>query len=314
MTWRETISIRFRIAWKCVGIILHDKSLLVFPLISMTFTLTILGFFYLTVGPDKMQLMLNTLRNEQGVQTINVGYYGALGIALFLIAALATAMNFALTACTRISLEGHDSKLRDGFTIAIRRLPAIFVWSLLSITLGLLWTLLDQERRSSTFLRRRFGNTWNNMTMLVAPVAILENTNIASAVWRSKSLMQETWGRNLSARFGTFWFVVALNLPLIAKYVALRYSGLGLTLPFVEIALVYFSCTIILAQTTKAVLRVVLYRFAADNEVARGFDRPLLEEVFESYVLVKKAVDHPRRPEPLKPALPEPEASSVAAH
>jgi hypothetical protein len=258
----------------------------------MISAITILGFFYLTVGPDKMQLMLNTLRNEQGVQTLNVGYYGALAIALYVLASLATAMNFALAVCTRISIEGGDSKLWDGFGTVMKRLPAILIWSVLSLTLGLLWTLLDQERRSSAFLRRRFGNTWSNMTMLVAPVVMLEKRNVVAAIWRSRTMMRETWGRNLEARFGTFWFIAVLNIPLVIKYATLSFAGTGLTLPFAEIGLIYFACTIILAQTTKAVLRVVFYRFAAEGAVSEGFDRELLEESFESYVLVKKVLDH----------------------
>lgn len=274
------LGFRFHIAVKCLGIIRADKSILFFPFASMVFACTILSFFYFTVGPDKLQLMLNTLRNEQGVQTINAGYYGSLAVAFFLIVTLATAMNFALAACIRIRLDGEDSKVWDGIAVVLRRLPAILAWSVISITLGALWTLLDQERRSSSYLRRKFGNTWQNMSMLTVPIAVFENRNIFSALLRSRTLVNDTWGRNVSARFGFVWFVVILSLPLLFKFIILQVSGVGITLPFAEIALLYFACALILAGTAKSILKVVLYRFAAEGTISEGFDREALEGAF----------------------------------
>jgi len=281
MTFKQATRHRLFIALKCAGIIFTHKSLVIFPCISMSFACTVLGFFYFTVGPDKMQLMLNTLRNEQGVQTINVSYYGALAVALYLVVALATAMNFALINCISIGLDGKNARILEGLTAAGRRLPAVFAWSILSITLGALWTLFDQERRSSVFLRRRFGNTWNNMSMLAVPITVLENQNIVTAVLRSRMLLQDTWGRNVSASFGTIWFLVILNFPLLIKYIFLRMSGMGITLPFAEFALLYIACTLILTQTAKAVFKVVLYRFAAKGVASGGFDRETLECAFQ---------------------------------
>lgn len=276
------MKLRLRIVARCASVILADRTLVVFPFISMSFAVTTLCFFYFTVGPDKMQLMLNTLRNEQGVQTLNLGYYGALATALFLVVSLATAMNFALVNCIRISLDGHKSRIWDGISVVLKRVPAILVWSFLAITLGLLWTLFDQERRSSAVLRRRFGNTWNNMSILTVPVAVLENRNIFGAIARSKTMVQDTWGRNLTAQFGSLWFVAILSIPLIVKYALLWFSGTGLTLPFAEFALVYFACSVILAQTAKAIFKIVLYRYASEGVVTAGFDLDSLKGAFWS--------------------------------
>ena len=58
MTFKERMTIRFRLAKSCVGVILRDKSLLVFPLVSMVSAFTILGFFYLTVVTPSNLLLL----------------------------------------------------------------------------------------------------------------------------------------------------------------------------------------------------------------------------------------------------------------
>ena len=211
------IGLRLRIVGGCARVIFIDKTLLFFPCVSMITACVTLCFFYFTVGPDKMQLMLNTLRNEAGVQTINVGYYGALAVAIYLVVALATAMNFALAACIRITLDGQDSGIWDGIGVILRRIPSIFIWSLVSITLGAIWTIFDQERRSSAFLRRRFGNTWNCMSMLTVPVVVLEGRNIFGAVLRSRSLVKEVWGTGITANFGSLLFVLILSVPLMFK-------------------------------------------------------------------------------------------------
>lgn len=291
MNFLHSILLGFRLGQRSLAIIWRDKSLLVFPFISLTVALLIFGNFYLTVGPDKMQLMLNTLRNEQGVQTINFGYYIALIVAMLFITIVATAMNFALAACTYISIqENRDSKLRDGFSVATRRAAGIALWSLFSMTLGVFFTLLDEFRRSSMFVRRNLGGTWQNITMLTIPIAVIEGRNLIASSLKSRRMMRETWGSNLSARFGTAWFILLLNTPLIVKYITLQTSGVGLTLLFTEVALVYFACTIIVAQTAKAVLRVVLYRFAETGEAYHGFSHELLASAFESHVVTIHAL------------------------
>ena len=280
MTILHVLKLRLRIVAKCAGVILSDKSLLFFPFVSMAFASILLCFFYFTVGADKMQLMLNTLRNEQGVQSLNLGYYGALAVALYLVVAMTTAMNFALSACVGISLEGQDSKVWDGISLAIRRIPAIFIWSLLSLTLGLVWTLLDQERRSSSFLRRKFGNTWNNMSMLTVPATVFEDRNVVSSVLRSRSLVSDTWGTRIHARFGSLWIVLILCSPLLIKYFLILIYGSGVSLPFAEFSLIYVACALIMAETARGIFKVALYRYAVDGQISKGFDKETLEEAF----------------------------------
>ena len=303
---RESFKLQFRVVAKSARFIFAHKNFLFFPFASMAFASTVLSFFYFTVGPDKMQLMLNTLRNEQGVQTINASYYGALAVALYLIVAFSTAMNLALTACIRLGLEGEQATIWDGLTAAVRRAPAVFLWSAVSLSVGALWTLFDQERRSSAILRRRFGNTWSIISTLTVPVAVSERRNVFSALFRSRTLMHATWGENVSARFGTFWLVAMLSVPLWVKYILLKLAGTGITLPFAEFVLVYIACSLILAQTAKAIFKVVLYRFAAEGVVVEGFDRRTLEDAFVNHDSPKPSRSLASR-NPAVDAVPQPE-------
>ncbi len=275
------ILIGWRLSLSSIRYVLHDKSLLYFPLTSSFLVLLTLTLFYIAVGPDKMKLIINTRFNDLGVQYINYGYYFVALLAYLGLAIVTMLMNAALVACADRTMLGEDTSYKQGLFAAFRRAFGVIPWALISSTIGLLFTLLDQERRCSQVLRNWFGASWSTLTYFVLPVMVIDRRNVISAFSHSKKLMQQTWGENLQPRFGLFWLLLLLNTPLLFAALILYFSEWSFNNAIVLLMMLYVGITILLAQTARAVLNVSLHHFAS-NRVVESFNMNLLRDAFRS--------------------------------
>lgn len=276
------IAYGWKLGIKSVGVVFKDKTLMLFPLASMTCAAITIGLIYIAVGPDKWHLVLNTEVNDRGVQLINQGYYIVVLIAYLGIAFVTVFFNVALMGSTDISMSERDSKFRDGFNIAVRSIPSILIWSVLSSTVGVIVSILDREKHISKLLRKVLGAAWSILTYFTVAVVVLEKRFIFPAMHRSVNVMTETWGENLGAQFGLRWFLILFNVPLLGLYAATWYLTDRWYDLIVVLGVGYFAFTIVLAQTVKSVLTVILYKFATKDEVPEGWNRALLQEAFVS--------------------------------
>lgn len=280
MHFWQRIGLGWQLGKRSLWVVWNDKTLLAFPFLTIVcYALTVL-MFHLSVGPDKLQFFINTLRNEEGVQHINWDYYVAALVAYLALAVISTFFNVALVGCTHISLGERDSKFGDGFRVAFHHVISIIVWALVSSTIGLLLNLLDRERHSARPLRRILGMAWSVMTYFVVPFMVVENTNLFNAFRHSPKIMRDTWGENLGVQFSIFWFNVLLNVPLLLVSLALFIFGFTLNTFWMAMGITYLLLTIVIAQTAKSVLTVVLYKYAVDNAVPNGFEDAPLEAAF----------------------------------
>lgn len=260
-------------------VVLRDKTLLWFPLMSMGVTMLTVWMFYLSAGNDKMMFIVNTQVNAVGQQSLNYGYYATVFIAYLCLYGFAVYCNTALVACAHISMTERDSKFRDGVQAATRNLPSIIIYSLLSSTIGTLLSLLDREKHLSRIIRAVVRSGWSLLTYFVIPVMVIERRFIFSALPRSGQIMSQTWGEALSAHFGLGWFLLLLNIPT-ACFFAYEYY-VGVVMPFSSaLVLSWLLFTLILGTTAKNVLTVVLYLYATTGEAPKGWKAEALQNAF----------------------------------
>lgn len=260
-------------------VVLRDKTLLAFPLLSMGMTLLTVWMFYLAAGNDKMMFIVNTQVNAVGQQYLNVGYYVTVFIAYLCLHGFAIYCNAALVACAHISMTERDSKFRDGVQAATRALPSIIIYSLLASTIGTLLSLLDREKHLSRIIRTVVRSGWSLLTYFVIPVMVIERRFIVSALPRSGQIMSQTWGEALSAHFGLGWFLLLLNIPT-ACFFAYEYY-VGVVMPFSSALVIsWLLFTLILGTTAKNVLTVVLYLYATTGEAPKGWKAEALQNAF----------------------------------
>ena len=289
MSFIQRLGNGLSLSGRSLVVVVRDKSLLWFPLMSTAMTLLTVWMFYLAAGNDKMMFIVNTQVNAVGQQSLNYGYYATVFIAYLALYGFGVFCSTALVACAYISMTERDSKFRDGIQMAARNLPSLIVFSLFSSTIGVLLSLLDREKHLSRFIRSVLHSGWSLLTYFVIPVIVIEKKNVFSALRRSGQIMEQTWGETLSARFGLGWFLLILNIPTIGFFFYETFTGTLLP-GFSALALSWVLFTVILGTTAKNVLTVVLYLYATSGEAPKGWNAEALRNAF-GVVTVAPAVE-----------------------
>ena len=133
-------------------------------------------------------------------------YCGASFITIF--------FNCALAACVQLRFAGEDPTLGDGLRRAAARVHTIFLWSLVSATVGQLIRLVETRAGWTGRLLMGFaGLSWGMATYLVVPVLVMEDAGVMDSVRRSASLLRQTWGEQLVSGLAFGWLVLLYAIP-----------------------------------------------------------------------------------------------------
>lgn len=280
MSFGERIEIGWRLGTRAIGYVMRDKSLIFFPLVSWSVLLLVMLTFYVAAGPDKLRIFVNTRVNEIGVEYFNWGYYWTVFFAYLCVFYVAELCGVALTKCAEETMEGVDTKFRDGVRAASHRLISTALWTLLASTFGILFTILDQERRCSRLIRNVLGAPWRVVTYFVIPVMVLEDVNLLRALRRSPQLLSQTWGERPAPHLGLGWVGLLFTAPplLILVFLGYLYPEWRSLLILVGFAVIVLAGLTL--QTARTILMVVLYKYAAGQQIPSNFSMEFLEKAF----------------------------------
>jgi len=280
MSFKERVQIGWRLGSRAIAYVARDKSLLFFPLFSWLVLLGVMLAFYVAAGPDKLRIFVNTRVDNIGVEYINWGYYWVVLAAYIFVFYIAELCSVALTKCAEETMDGVDTKFRDGMYAASHRLISTAVWTLLAATVGIVLTVLDQERRCSRVIRNVLGAPWRVVTYFVVPVMVLEDVNLLRALRRSPQLLGETWGETPAPHLGLGWVGFLFAAPPFVLLVVLGYLYPGWNWLFVLLGIFLIVLTGLTLQTARTILMVVLYKYAAGQQIPSSFSQEFLEKAF----------------------------------
>lgn len=256
-----------------------DRSLVIFPLLS---------FICAAVACELVAGVGVVISQAVGVPWVVVPFLvAALYAAIFCI----VYFNVALAGAARLSIEGRDTKLRDGLAVARQRRGVIAEWALLQLGLGLLISVLggllgggeDGGHSPATSLVTSIaGAAWSVVSFFVIPVLALEGLNPRAALKRSLSLVREHWGEGLagSVGIGGIVFLVAV-LPLMAMSVgADALASSSLSAAAYAVVVVAVVATLALGSALGVIFRVELYRYATEGKLTGRFTQPDIDAAF----------------------------------
>jgi len=285
---------RLRNSWDlfntCLYVLSHDRELLLFPLLSGTALVLVLGSFAAGLFGTGMweSLRLGAL-SEPDTPLLTPENLPALLVAfLFYFATylVVTFFNAGLVAAARIRLAGGDPTVRDGLAAAARRLGAIVGYCGLAATVGLLLRLLESRSRSTGRVAAGLlGMAWSLATYLVVPVLVIEGRGPLGALRRSAALLGQTWGEQIVANIGfgllgTLLFLPGLILLALGAWLGHALGGwsAGLVLGVV-LAGIYWLALAIVLSALRGIYTAALYAYATHSDV-RDFPDDLLAGAF----------------------------------
>src|SRR5258706_13802379 len=216
------------ILFKCsVSVVLQNKKLLVFPVLSFVCTLVILAF---VITPVAFQRTGYHLSQGQHWKAVGQSLFMAktvvahardgsttmtrvtpkplaigVGASVYLVAMfLATFFNVAFFHQILQALRGSAVSVRAGLQFAVSRLKAIFLWSLFAGLIGLLIKTLEERLEVvGQIVLRIVGTAWSLASVFVIPVLIVEpGANPINVLRKSASTLKKTWGESLAGYVG----------------------------------------------------------------------------------------------------------------
>lgn len=259
----------FRLAKASWAVVRSDKELLLLPIFS---------FFGIIAVSVVFGLGMVGIGLPQQGQSASPLFY-VLGFAFYVAVAFVTIFfNAAVIATAMKRLKGEDAKISDGIALAKQHLGQIFVWALITATVGMI--LRSLQERAGWIGRIVFGFlgvAWNVITFFVTPVLLYEDLGAVDAIKRSASLFKQRWGEQLvgNATIGIAIVIVAIPVMVVG-------AGLFVVSPIVGgiFLTVAFGLLIAIGAALSGVFNAALYRYATTGETSGAFTEEDLNASF----------------------------------
>ncbi len=274
------IKTSWQIAKQCWRVLLLDKELLIFPLLSTGALLLVMASF---LAPLWGSGLLSGAEHDPDAD------YNSVLLAVYLAYYLASYFviiffNSALVTCALIRLRGGDPTIGDGLRAAAKCLPAILGWSLLSAVVGMVIQSIEERVGIlGRFIVGFIGIAWAIASYFVIPVIVTENVGPIQALKRSAAIIKKTWGETLTAQVGLSVLVFAAGLvtaALMAGGGAVMATSPALGGSLMALGFVWIFTAVVVGATLHAILTAALYLYAADGKVPQNFDNELLQNAF----------------------------------
>lgn len=279
------ISNGWNLARQSWNVLMLDKELLLFPIISGFSCLLVMASFIVPLfvaGGFDAVISENGLR--EGV-TENPLIYIVTFLFYFVNYFVITFFNSALMACAVIRFKGGDPTVVDGLNAASKRIPQIAGWAFLAATVGMILKVIEsRSERVGEIVAGLLGAAWSITTFFVVPVLVVEKTGPIDSFKRSFSIIRKTWGEALTANFGigfiSFLASVVAFIPIVGGgYLLVT----GMTVPGIALIVVGILSLILISlihATLDSIVVAALYLYASEGEVESHFDNRLLRNAF----------------------------------
>jgi hypothetical protein len=186
MVWRASLTI-----------IKREKSMLFFPLLAALFSL---GLIVAMLFPLIISAVLDgVISPEAKLLSNTIVFIIYLGLSF-----IATFFNVCVVYVASHELLGKKAGFSSALSFAFSRLHLIFLWSLVSATVGMLLYLIEQfaqklplvGRVIVIILEKIMGLMWSLISLFVVPSLVIDGVGPFAALKKSVQVLKKTWGES----------------------------------------------------------------------------------------------------------------------
>lgn len=265
----------FHLVKESFEVLKKDKEIMLFPIIS------ILTFFVLCASLliPFYPLLKKLAEGDTAVLT----YYFYAGLFLFYILTYFVMIffNTGLVTCANIRLNGGDPTFKDGVKNAAKHVREIFLWALISATVGILLKMASSRSKTpGKIATSLLGMAWNLLTFFIVPVLVFEDLGIIESVKRSGQLFVKTWGENFISKFSMGLFFTLLFLlgfiPIIISFLVMPL----LAVPVLVLVILYWVLLGIVSSSLDGIFVTALYSYAKTGKVPSAYSPEVVKHAF----------------------------------
>lgn len=251
------------------AILKQDKEMMLFPIMSIISSLVAsesLGILYLSVLPKGVESELS-----EGNTIVVYGVLFIYYVVMFFI------LNFFQAGIYIIAhgrFSGKDLSFKDGIDGALHNAGKIFMWSVISSTVGILLNIIvDKFKFIGVIIAKILGAAWNVMTYFSLPSLVIGNKTISESFKDSALMIRKTWGETIIVNFGVgliFGVLMFLGLALSIGIMVLAPS-LFVFMSVLALYVVYVIILSIISSTLGSIFKLALYEYASTGVMPAGF-------------------------------------------
>jgi uncharacterized membrane protein len=269
----------------CWKVLMLDKEMLLFPIMSTMALLSLIGGggLVLYVSPELLTYLHTML--DQAHPDQDPRFWVLVFVFMFVNYFIVIFFNAGLMSCALIRFAGGDPTVMDGLSVSLRRLPQIFVWALVTTTIGWILKIIESRLKGlGRLLVGLLGAGWAVATYFAVPILVVDRVGPIDAVKRSVQAVRKTWGEALVGHIGLgslnlLTLLVGGPLIFLGVFVYGQNPLFGAAIVTVAIGIVLLGTLII--STLSSILRAALYIYAIEGEVPMQFDRKLISGAFQ---------------------------------
>ena len=265
MPFRARIGRGWRVTKLGMHVVRADPELMVYMLFSVI--LSIIASIVLLTTTGGLEYFIGA-EEGSGDRAFVVGSF----LSYMAIAIITVFWNAAIIASAHERLTaGTNPSFSYGIKQAMKCLPQIVIWGLISGTVGLIIMALESMRDSKNPGMALLGGlisliiqlAWWITTFFVVPMIVLDKISIGESMSKSPELFGQTWGEDVVSTTGTgiINFLVCLLIVVIGLPLGGLLGEVGILLVFVGIGV-----SVLFFSACEAVNRASLYYFAKTGE------------------------------------------------
>jgi len=230
-------------SWK---ILMADKELMIFPLISGILCLLVSASFYFPLSAGGNSVENIYINNRAGFIVLAFLFY-------FFNYFVITFFNCAVIAGAEIRMAGGDPTLSDGFKASWAVVTYIAAWAMVEATVGLALKMLQGRGGRRNLLTGSLGTMWTMASFFVAPRMVIDRTDPFTALKSAWKDVKGNWGHQItgSISFGLLGFLAVLPVILVL------FASPG-TATFIT-ATVWVLAVLLIVSTLKSIFQASLY-------------------------------------------------------
>jgi uncharacterized membrane protein len=283
--WLVAVQDRIRRGWlltkRAFRVLRSEKQLLVFPLLSSLALVLVLATFAIPLTMSQIFRDLVSHETTTNRLVSHMMFYLLLFGCYFCNSFVIIFFNSAMVACVLMHFDGKKPTVGDGFQAAFNRLPQIFVWALVSATVGLIFKIIaDRMGRLGRILNVILGSAWGVMTYFVVPVLVVEEVGPFKAIQKSWAVMQKNWGEGIVANFSTGAIMFLLYVVSTIPFFIGLFIGKWAILIGLVVTVVLWLLVSLVSSALNAIIIAVLYEYTVRQRVPRHFNQAMLRKAF----------------------------------
>ncbi len=275
---------RIRRGWaltkKSWGVLRDHRELIRFPLYGGVATIVMA---IVVVGPGLY--LIEDDKVAGGAPLVVLG--------LYLLAVVGTFFSVGLAHCADRIFRGEQATVSDGLAFSRAHLRQILGWAALSTTVGVIFSLLENQGIVGQIVGRLLDVAWSLVTFLAVPVIAIEGTGPIETFKRSATLFKDRWGQQITGNIAIGGAVVLIGLIpaviLVAAGIAIWASAGFVGALLVICGIAVFLVALLISSALGGIFGVALYHFALEGQSVGGFTPGELE----SAVKLKRGATQP---------------------